>query len=74
MEWTSFSSNIQRRLEVLSVVFYMLCGVFVGPFCTIIFVYLIFVGNIYWKIACISYCTFLWWDWNTGDRGGRGSG
>lgn len=31
-------------------------------------------GNVYLKTVCAAYVAFLWYDWRSGDCGGRGTG
>lgn len=41
IEWTPWNVPMHRRLEVLSVAFYILCGVYSGPLTTLTLVYLL---------------------------------
>lgn len=74
IQWTPWNVPMHRRLEVLSVAFYILCGVYSGPLTVLTLLYLLYAGNIYLKILAGSYLTFVYVDRHTGDNGGRGSG
>ncbi|XP_031637193.1 2-acylglycerol O-acyltransferase 1-like [Contarinia nasturtii] len=75
MQWTPwFNVPCHCRLEVLSLTFFFLCVILLGPLSVILIIYLLIAGNIFWKIICVSYLVFFVFDFKSGDRGGRGAG
>ncbi|XP_055303153.1 LOW QUALITY PROTEIN: 2-acylglycerol O-acyltransferase 2-like [Sitodiplosis mosellana] len=75
INWTPlFGVPLHRRLEVLSVAFFVFIFAFLGSISIPIIVYLLIAGNNYWRTVCGLYLAFLIYDRKTGYRGGRGIG
>lgn len=73
IEWAPWKVPMHRRLEVLSVAFYISC-IFSGPFLLLFLPYILYVGGIYFNTILISYFIFIYCDWKSGESGGRGAG
>merc|ERR1719427_415253 len=60
---------VERRLQTVAVLFWMLLFLFCGLIGTGLLLYTLFYTRL-WPLS-LAYITFIWWDLDTMNRGGR---
>ena len=69
VEFAPLSIPLDRRLQTLAVCLYMSMAMFMGLCCSALLAYLILYTQFKW--VAVLYLTWMVYDWNVGEEGGR---
>ena len=69
VEWAPLSLPLERRLQTLAVCLYMSLALFLGLCSTAGLAYVFFFTQYAW--VAVLYLTWMVYDWNIGEEGGR---